>query len=250
MCKVYARQVNPEYQDAHLFYISSKSREWVWEDEYYKDIAFMPLRGYYDTMPAAVERVRDVLETGELADVLDDIQRGPGYWGYDAYDGRITRALADYLPAEKANGKGYSTREVKRLGELVSEYGMYSKDETRILCAVLSIMTGRVWDWREIRGCCQGDWREIVFPVDQYDDDDIKRLESEYFNTGTEWIIHDSNDEPKSAEDIDGYSVYCHRWGLDSIRQEIAEHAGCTPEDVEMYKYSGSHCVDEYKKVC
>ena len=249
MCKVYARQVNPEYQDAHLFYISRKG-EWLWNDDYFANVAIMPQRGYYDTMPATVESVRDVLEAGELADVLDDIQRGPGYWGYDAYDGRITKALADYLPAEKANGKGYSTREVKRLGELVSEYGMYSSDETRILCTVLSYVTGRVWDWREIRGCCQGDWREIVFPVDQYDDDDIKRLESEYFNLGTEWLIHDSDEAPDGPEDIYGWSMYCHGWGVDAIRAEIADAAGCKPEELEMYKYSGSHRVDEYEKVC
>lgn len=246
MSKVYARQINPEYQEPQLFFISAKDHAWHWEDDYYAGLAVMPLRGYYDYMPDVVRRVYDTLHDGELADVLDDIQRGPGYWGYDQYDGSRTKAISDYLPAEKANGKRYATREIKRLSEIIS--GAYDPD-TDDLCAVLSIVTGQGWTSRQITGCCQGDWREIVYPVEKYDKEAIEILECEYFNLGTEWMVHDSDEAPECPEDISGWCIYCHGWNDDAVRAEIADAAGCNPEELTMYKYAGSHFVAEYEEV-
>jgi hypothetical protein len=59
----------------------------------------------------------------------------------------------------------------------------------------------------------------------------------EYFNTGSEWIIHDEESEPETVKDISGYSVYCYSWNTDGIKKEIADAAGSDPDDVILYEF-------------
>ena len=99
---------------------------------------------------------------------------------------------------------------------------------------MLSIVTRKDYDYTTIRGCCQGEWNEVFYPVDEYTMDDIRTFEVYYFNTGSEWIIHDEEYEPESAEDIEGYSMYCVTC---DIRKEIAEAEGVNPDDVVLYEY-------------
>ncbi len=58
-------------------------------------------------------------------------------------------------------------------------------------------------------------------------------FETGYFNTGTEWIIHDEDYIPEAPEDICGYSMYCY---TDNPAKEIAESEGVSADDVVLYK--------------
>ena len=74
----------------------------------------------------------------------------------------------------------------------------------------------------------------MFYPVDEYSNDDIRTFEAYYFNTGSEWIIHDSDSIPENANDIDGYSMYCVTY---DAQKEIAAAEGVNPEDVVLYEY-------------
>ena len=39
-------------------------------------------------------------------------------------------------------------------------------------------------------------------------------------------VSDDLDEEPNSAEEIDGMSVYCCAWNLDGIKEEIADECG------------------------
>lgn len=248
--KVYARQVAPENQESFLFYIT-KGGEWRWEDDYWKDMSVMPQHGCYDFMTDIVKSVSDVLDAGELADNIDTITNYSKSYISDCcnYSSK-TEAINDYLPPQKKNGKKYSSREVKVLCSLIAEYGC--KDDTDILCSVLSIVTGEKYTWSSINGCCQGEYREIIYPESKYPTDMIEMFENEFFNLGSEWIVHDEDTDPEDPKDISGYAIYCHgdpEWDEDDIRTEIADVAGCEPKDVVLYKYTGSYSVPCYEAV-
>lgn len=109
-------------------------------------------------------------------------------------------------------------------------------------------MTGERWKAFEIRGCCQSDWQRGYCP-EAWSREELEAFETEYFNTGSEWIIHDEDGEPESPEEINGYSVYCHGWNSDQIRKEIADAAGETdPAAVVLYEFTGWSRSPEYKK--
>lgn len=160
-----------------------------------------------------------------------------------------TEAINDYLPPE--NGGRYSTNAIHALKNYVIDFSSCPcSREYEILCKVLSIVTGKKWDHRMISGCCQGDWNYIFYPVDEWTREQIEVFETEYFNTGTEWIVHDEDADPESPEEISGFSIYCVSWNTEGIKKEIA---GAVPDgdpaDVVLYEFAGYSRTAVYREV-
>ena len=230
---LYAKQVSPEYQESTLFL----------GDEFFPDnIAVFGNRDYKEHRPDFINKVWEVLRQGELADVLENVKEWADYYK------NTTEAIIDYLPPER--GGRYSTNAIHALKNYVIDFSSCPcSREYEILCDVLSIVTGKTWDHQMIRGCCQSDWNYIFYPVDEWTSEQIAVFETEYFNMGTEWIIHDEEEAPESPEDINGYSVYCTSWNDKGIRKEIADAAGVSPEEVIMYSFDGYKKIPVYKAV-
>lgn len=231
--KIYARQISPEYQESPLFM----------GDEFFPDnIAVCGNRDYHSHKPELFENVQNVLEQGELAEILEY----PKNWA-DWYK-NATQAITEYLPP--TNGKKYSTNAIHALRCLVLDYSCCAcSKENEIICKVLSIVDGRLWDWQTIRGSCQRDWQEVFYPVDEWDKAALEAFEVQYFNTGSEWIVHDEAESPESPDEINGFSMYCIGWNTDAIKAEIAEAAGGSPEEVVLYQFSGYSRTPIYEEV-
>lgn len=120
--------------------------------------------------------------------------------------------------------------------------------EKRILRA-LHLVTGKRYDVRTIRGSCQSDWQNIYYPVEEYTRGALDILEADYFNTGTEWIVHDENTDPDGPEDISGFSVYCYGWRTEDIKAEIAEAYGATDAEVILYQHSGYTQIPKWEAI-
>lgn len=232
---IYARQINPEYQESPLFF----------GDEFFPDnIAVFGNRDYKEHVPGVVERVRKELDNGTLAEYLDEF--AAYRYGETTYKNR-TEAIMDYLPPE--HKEKYSTKEIHELCRICAEYGNYGGAAYDVLLRdALDIVTGKKWDFRYIRGCCQSDWNKVFYPVDEWTPEALDAFECEYFNTGTEWIVHDEDGTPEDPEDINGFSVYCHGWRDEDIRKEIADAYGADDE-VTLYKWAGKRYYDVYEKV-
>ena len=235
--KIYAKQVPPKYQESPLFYNN------VFPD----NIAVCGNKDYKEHLPDTFERVREALENGELAEALEDIGT-EGY--YSEWYESPEQAIKELLPAEN---REYSTEDILSLEKLVPEYSNASRrnDEYSILCKVLSIVTGKEWEYQQINGYCQSDWNYIFYPVEQWDKESLAAFESEYFNTGTEWIVNDGNFDPEndSPENINGCSVYCTTWSEDGIKEEIADGEGVDPADIVLYAFEGYTKTPLYKEV-
>ena len=210
---LYAKQVAPEYQESPLF---------LCDDCFPENIILTGNRDYKShTTP----------EFDQIAACFDDMA---GAWENDRYFFRWNGAGYDKIPQKPE----YT------LQELLTEYGFTRPD-------------GKPWTTKQRHA-----WRELLEGEEGADSESVviaalflltgerwKAFETEYFNTGSEWIIHDEDGEPESPEEINGYSVYCHGWNSDQIRKEIADAAGETdPAAVVLYEFTGWSRSPEYKK--
>jgi hypothetical protein len=208
--KIYAKQVPPEYQESPLFM-----------DECWPENVFVFGNKWLTDHAGRLEDIKRALED------ISDVCNGYGY----------TNNLLDVIP-ERDDGRKYTRAErlqLVRLAKNYTEYSNNSDDENEILCDVLELITGKKYEYATIRGCCQGDWQEIIYPA-EYGDDFLRDFETEYFDTGAEWIIDDD------------YSVYTHAWRDDDIRAEIAAAACVDPGDVVLYTFTGWSKIPNYSE--
>lgn len=224
---IYARQIAPEWQESPIFL----------DGMFPENIVVTGNRDYISRTTAEYDRVLDTLES--YAEVLES----PQEYGYKC----ATEAAIDLLQPVK--GK-FSTGNIHALKGYFSRYGTGSSwDDKEIIARVLSLVTGQPWQWSIIRGCCQGDWQEVFYPVNEWGREALAAFEVEYFNTGSEWIIHDEENAPEGPEDISGYSCYIVASTEEGIRKELAEMAGCVPSDLVMWAFEGFTRIPEYKAV-
>lgn len=231
---IYAKQVPPEYQESPLF----------WDENGPEGIEIFGNRHYKEYTSALFGALPDNLD--ELCKEWEELQAGRSW--YRACD-TWAEAL-DYFAAPE--GRPEYTREERKTAwpALLAAWENHNgNDRNKLLCQALELITGRAWDYCTLRGCCQGDWQECIYPVDDWDGDALERLEAEYFNTGTEWIVHDESGAPAGPGDINGFSVYCTAWNDDGIKKEIADAAGGSPEEVKLYKFTGFSRIANYAEV-
>jgi hypothetical protein len=215
--KIYAKQVPPEYQESPLYMEEWPENVFVFGNKWLTDHA------------GRLEDIKRALED------ISDVCNGYGY----------TNNLLDVIPG-RDDGREYTRPErlqLVRLAKNYTEYSNNSDDENEILCDVLELITGQKYDYATIRGCCQGDWQEIIYPA-EYGREWLSDFETEYFNTGAEWRI--SENDPESD---DNFYMYTHAWSDDGIRAEIAAAAGVDPGDVILYTFTGWSKTPEYMEV-
>lgn len=234
--KIYARQVSPEYQESPLF---------IMGEEFFPDnINVYGNRDYNDHCTENFTKVWNALNNGELLDAWEDMNDGGNCW-YNSW----TEALEDLMPP--VDRAAYTRDERKnKIPNLLKRFNECKKwEEESILCEVLEVVTGKSWSYSTIRGCCQGDWQKVVYPSDEWTSESLDAFETEYFNTGSEWIIHNEDGEPENPEDIDGVSMYCHGWNEDQIRAEILSEFGKEGDEVVLYKFEGYRRIAVYSLV-
>lgn len=219
--KIYARQVPPEYQESPLQMC----------DEYPENTFIFGNRNFIGHRADEIDEIREALE--DIAGAMDHFERGFHPHGYSS----MIEVIKDYFPA-KADGNEYTRAERLKIIETGCDFSNTHPGALwyiTLTCAALEIVHGEEFTWCTLRGCCQGDWQYCIYPA-AYGDSFREVFEAEYFNTGTEWIIHDENDAPEEPEDINGYSIYCTSY---DPRAEIAAAHGVQSEEVQLYEFDG-----------
>ena len=98
---------------------------------------------------------------------------------------------------------------------------------------VLSLIERKAYRCSVLRGICQSDWQYVVFSPEDYPSKDaVRGMESEYFNTGSEWHVELFEEENL----IDSFNFYSEEY-LDSkeeiiqaVRKQIGYIANATYE--------------------
>lgn len=227
--KIYARQVPPEHQESPL-YCFCYTRDGLDLSELYTGITLTGNRdfcGYKTPEYEAAEHVDDA---------ADEWINGQEWTGEPV---KIEEALRDY-GIEKQNGKKWTPRELgqwKRLFQSWDRNPYDGRDADDRIADALELMTGKPYTAQTLRGCSQGDYIKCFFPYKEYTQGEIDRLETEYFNTGEEWIIYD--EDPDNNPEADCFSCYVYSWKDDEKRAEIAAAAGGAPDDMELHEFTG-----------
>ena len=219
--KVYARQVPWEWQES------------PWDDERLKidKAALYGNRSYGRYVFDEFEQVVKALEEMDWDDVGDD-----------RLYSTEQEMLLDYVPP--VGRDSYTDEEIETWKFASQMYNQnYGRNEQWGICMGLTLMLGKEYDYKTLRGSCQSDWIYFIYPTDLYNDEAVRRLETEFFNTGEEWMIHDEETVPDCPEAVNGYTMYVY----DDARKEIAAEAGVAPEDVVLWKYDGMRSIPKYK---
>ena len=208
--KIYAKQVPPEYAmcDFGFYFDESVERFAISGNNH--------LKGYFDD------------EVKKAKKLCDDME-------YDY--------LPDYIL--KNDGKAMSEAQLNELNEIAHKDASWSEIEEEFVLKYLELFYGEEYETYTIRGCCQGDWN-ILYAPKSMTEEERSFIEALYFNTGTEVIIHDEDNEPKDASEINGYSVYFAEEIDFQLKQKIAEETGVSPEDVVLYLFDGYEKIEKY----
>ena len=224
----HAYQIPPEYQESPLYYFSGKSGLDL-ENAGWPEITLTGnghFRGYKSELYETAEQIDDAAE---------EYMNGKEWTGERA---RIVDVLRD-RGIEKQNGKRWSPRELgqfKRIFENWDRNPYDGKNADRRIIDTLELMTGRPWAVETLRGCSQSEWIDCYYPRDKYNRKALDILEMEYFNTGEEWTVYDGDrDDPKA----DSFSMYVYAWKDDEKRKELADAAGCSPEEITLHEFTG-----------
>ena len=229
--KIYAKQINPAYQESPLFYDNMFPENIVvsGNNKYIDHTipAFDKIIQYFDEMANAWEEANFYYQYNSNGEYIKTKKR-PDY--------TISELLRDY-GFMREDGKPWNNHQ-KHEWKLLFEDGAGADEEETIL-SCLRLITGKMWECKQIAGCAQGEWNYIYYPVDEWSKAALEAFEAEYFNTGSEWIIDEGDFKPEEndPDEISGYSIYCASWNEEGIKQEIADFEGVDIDDVILFPF-------------
>lgn len=240
MLKYVAKQVPPEYQCSDIL----ERLEDMGEER----IAIIAPRGYADYIPARAQKVIDALERQEFLDdyeaYKDAVESGDSEAAVLSWYDSLPDVAQYYFRDRddfRPHAQSMSEEDAARLHEIAGKYADHA--DADLIADALSVLEGETWEAREIRGCCQGDYATILFSASAYYDGMPDEIESEYFNTGSEWKIFPADeDEPEC-------NIYAHAWDAAGIADEIATAMFCRPDEIELWSFDGWTRSAQYSRV-
>lgn len=86
-----------------------------------------------------------------------------------------------------------------------------------------------------LRGSCQDDWMYCYYAIDDVEHSYIQYIETVIYNTGIEIMIHEGDNVPASADDIDGYCDYiaCNSCNL---LDDVAQHLNTNKDNIKLFE--------------
>lgn len=219
MMKIYATTLNPESYDYRVYDISDDDGNTVIIDGG-REFVNIDNNGYLKAIKGIIKEYNT--------------------YSFDCYyNGSIMAFLKDMLP-KKENGKRLSPKEAN-----IIKKALDTERDVDIICDCLSVITGKTYLMRGLRGCCQGDYIEAYYPVEDGIQKYLNWIEAWYFGTGTEVMVHEEDSIPNSAEEVCGWTFYTDSWKTEDIKEEIKKEYGCKDEDVEivLWLYKSSYRV-------
>ena len=231
---IYAKTMNPEFYDYRMFDIREDDGNEVLID--------------------GGSEFSDVDKNGELASIKRFITEFSEYDLEVYYSNSIKEYIKDMLPA-KDNKKDFSPKELQVILQAIESDG-YDKRRYdsnymyNAITTILSIIHCKQYACRQLRGCMQREWVEAFYPEDT-SEEYLYWVEAWYFGTGTEVMIHDSEDKVSGAEDVSGYCVYLTGWNDKMLKEQIRESCGYKGNNksvkVVLWKWDGYTRTDKYE---
>lgn len=125
--KIYAKQINPEFQESLIFE----------EGLFPENMVVCGNRDFKERKTAVFTLVENALDNGDLQEALEEIEMG-GY--YSSFYESAREAIEEFLPASKGE---YSPDDITALQGLVKAYTQCSRAETNNIFLPGSFYRGR-----------------------------------------------------------------------------------------------------------
>lgn len=219
MKKLVAWELSPECCDGSVYF------DFKYEAEELESMAIFGNGRYFGYKGDTFERAERALNSGELYAVISDKTMN--------VEEKIDN-LEYIIPCKKQGG--YTVADLNGLDDCLNRLGKRGERDEVILADILSIVYGWEWVYRELRGCCQGDWNGGYFDTRYFTNDEIRYIESCYFNTGTEYSIQIMDGE----EEVESFFTYVTEWlELDGLKQKFKEECGSEIGEVEVHVFKG-----------
>ena len=155
-----------------------------------------------------------------------------GYFGRYGYK-NIKHLMTEY-------GLKYSPQKANRLKKLIEQYSGRTED----VAEYLSIKTGKPWEIREAHGYCQGDWCEIVYCADNYNEQRIREIGDIWLGCGKEFGVITLDDDGNEVDSCYGFIIadsLLKVWDETEYKRMVCEWAGLNPDETQL------ELIDEYK---
>lgn len=193
-------------------------------NDYYNDIITTGNRDYierdcseYHYLFKAIKH--NIIDYDELFYELEDIKRRRGNYN------SMRDCIADILGVTPVNK--YQASKVYAITKKCYTQRVNANDT---IAELLTILTPHKWSAGTIRGCCQRDWQNIIYPTDIYNDDDIDSFEAFYFGLFWEY-------QAGRRGDFSTWYTYTMNTSEDKIINDICSDFDTQPDNVIFYEY-------------
>lgn len=247
----HAYQIPPEYQESPLYTFRADWRDAL--RDLYPGVSIFGNRDFSDAWSEEADGLREKIEDAaeaweEAAYTVTPSATQRGRWEYtrrhslrrDPYNDNkrptLREILEDYRISRK-DGKSWTTKQRhawRAILEALIENPRYDMDDAT--ADALELITGEKYETGTIRGCVQRDWARVIYPA-RMEGDGLRALEIEFFNMGEDYKIFDREKDDEEAEYI--VNCYCYSWDDDKKRAELADAAGCRPEEITLHPFTG-----------
>lgn len=205
----------PERKE-HTLYITQTLAEWsnpLDDDMYLFNIIAVGNHDYNEFNEGEYSELYARIKNG-IDDMAYELEHYIGDCGYK----NATECINDWLGV-KANT--YQVGKVKKL----LEYGYCNNNI--LVAEMMTLFTPHKWETMTIRGYCQSDWCDIIYPADVYNKSDIDTFEAYFFGMYMEYRA--------TFEEEDVWYTFCDFEGEDAIIKAISGDFGTSK--VKYFSY-------------
>lgn len=159
---------------------------------------------------------------------------------YSIYDIEVyyKNNLAAYIIDNLKSYNKISLKKAIKIAQLLKK----EKSDALIICEVLNALFNKRYEFTTLRGDMQDDFIHCFYAVDIVGYNYLKYLEGVIFNTGIEIMIHEGDNIPTCADDIDGYTDYLPLSSY-NLKKDIAEWLAVNENDIKLWTIKNTYTV-------
>ena len=169
--KLFINEYIDEYGDGYNWNIE--------ENEFFNNVIVYGNREFIDRVKQS--DFSELFETikNNFEECGDDLNN---YKSSDKYTREIYKNMCDIIQDHfNVTVSPYISGIIRKI---LNKSGRYYNDAQRI-AELMTVLTPYTWRAATIRGCCQRDYNTIYYPIELYNDDDIRYFEAFYFGMYT-----------------------------------------------------------------
>lgn len=227
------REVAPDCADLSYYFdndgLTEKGGDYCYNLFIISNDGFNRFHGFnIDEYKRVMERAEGVLNG------FDDVEHPNGCFNWNVYTS-YKSVMLDY-------SIDYTPRRCHQLKEWAKTADC---DKPESIAAFLTITTGKRWDVQGVHGYCQGDYVQIVYCTEHYDD--VRPYGEVWLGCAKEFYIIDVDENGEEGDSVGGYIVAdCEARDDEDYKRIICGWEGLEPEETRLEMIDGQQTYTKY----